>query len=210
VSTRSFSSLATFHCHVAYNYAHNFCTVSLPSHKQWDILIGKQRHKLSKFVLPLTYSSRHSSEASKHTKITLRLHNCWIFSRSAAISIPLFMAALRSRCGHYIFCPVFSFFLFLSFSLVSSQPSQIGFLPYFHTWCGLSANFRCRSETCCMRFAEIQDVKNRNLRTIAQLCRAISTHLSTIGKKLVKQQYPPTCPPYNMVNFGPLALRSFR
>jgi len=142
VSTRSFSSLATFHCHVAYNYAHNFCTVSLPSHKQWDILIGKQRHKLSKFVLPLTYSSRHSSEASKHTKITLRLHNCWIFSRSAAISIPLFMAALRSRCGHYIFCPVFSFFLFLSFSLVSSQPSQIGFLPYFHTWCGLSANFR--------------------------------------------------------------------
>jgi len=34
--------------------------------------------------------------------------------------------------------------------------------------------------------------KNRHLRTIAQLCRAISSelrHLSTIGKKLVKQRY---------------------
>ena len=34
--------------------------------------------------------------------------------------------------------------------------------------------------------------KNRHLGTIAQLCRAISSqlrHISTIGKKLVKQQY---------------------
>ena len=49
--------------------------------------------------------------------------------------------------------------------------------------------------------------KNRHLRTIAQLCRAISSqlrHMSTIGQKFVKQQYLPTCP-YNMVNFGPLA-----
>jgi len=44
--------------------------------------------------------------------------------------------------------------------------------------------------------AEIQDAKkvskNRHLGTIAQLCRAISSqlrHISTIGKKLVKQQY---------------------
>jgi len=42
---------------------------------------------------------------------------------------------------------------------------------------------------------EMQDAKmtkNRHLRTIAQLCRAISSqrrHISTIGKKLVKQQY---------------------
>jgi len=49
--------------------------------------------------------------------------------------------------------------------------------------------------------------KNRHLGTIAQLCRAISSqlrHLATIGKKLVKQQYLPTCP-HNMANFGPLA-----
>jgi len=48
----------------------------------------------------------------------------------------------------------------------------------------------------CKRLAEIQDAKmtqkNRHLRTITQLCWAISTqvrHVSTIGKKLVKQQY---------------------
>jgi len=45
---------------------------------------------------------------------------------------------------------------------------------------------------CCTQLAEIQDAKNCHLSTIAQLCRAISSrlrHVSTIGKKLVKQQY---------------------
>jgi len=52
-----------------------------------------------------------------------------------------------------------------------------------------------------------KSAKNRRLRTIVQLCRAISSqlrHLSTIGKKLVKQQYLPRYP-RNMVNFGQLA-----
>ena len=50
--------------------------------------------------------------------------------------------------------------------------------------------------------------KNRHLGTIAQLCRAISSqlrHVSTIGKKLVKQQYLL----HNMVTFGPLAVKIF-
>ena len=48
---------------------------------------------------------------------------------------------------------------------------------------------------------EIQDAKNRHLRTIAQLCRAISSqlrHLSTIGKKLLTRnvgQCPTWWPP---------------
>jgi len=46
---------------------------------------------------------------------------------------------------------------------------------------------------CAARgFLKIQDAKNRHLCTIAQLCPAISSqqrHVSTIGKKLVKQQY---------------------
>ena len=70
-------------------------------------------------------------------------------------------------------------------------------LPYFHTWCGLSANLECRSQMCCMRLAENtgrkKSPKISHLCTIAQLCRAISSQLrlyiSTIGKKLVKQQY---------------------
>jgi len=45
------------------------------------------------------------------------------------------------------------------------------------------------------------------MRTIAELCRAISSqlkHVSTIGKKLLSSNISPTCP-YNMVNFSLLA-----
>jgi len=65
-----------------------------------------------------------------------------------------------------------------------------------------------------MRLAENTGCKTlpkiRQLRTIAQLYRAVSSqvrHVRTIGKKLLKQQYLPhraTCT-YNMMNFGPLA-----
>jgi len=57
---------------------------------------------------------------------------------------------------------------------------------------------------CCTWLAENtgrkNDAKNRHLGTIPQLCRAISPqlmHVSTIGKKLVKQQYLlHMCPQY--------------
>ena len=66
---------------------------------------------------------------------------------------------------------------------------------------------------CCMRLAantgRKKVAKNRHLGTIPQLCRAISSqlrHVSTIGKKFVKQQWLPYMfPQLNMVNFGPLA-----
>jgi len=48
-----------------------------------------------------------------------------------------------------------------------------------------------------------------HLRTIAQLCRAISSqlrHISTVGKKLLNSNTSSTCP-HNMVNFGPLAAK---
>jgi len=53
-------------------------------------------------------------------------------------------------------------------------------------------------------------LKNSHLGIIAQLCRAISLQLrlvSTVGKKLVKQQYLLHMFPvsHNIVNFGPLA-----
>jgi len=118
------------------------------------------------------------------------------------------MAALRSRCGHYIFVLWFlsSSFLFLAYS----QRSEIGCLPYFHTWCGLSANLKCRSETCCERLADNtgrkKSPKSCHLRTIPQLCRAISSqvrHVSTIRKKnLLNSNTSSTCP-HNMVNLRP-------
>ena len=93
------------------------------------------------------------------------------------------------------FCPVILYLLLFFFPRLISAV-QTGCLPYFHTWCGLSANLGCRSDTCCARLAENtgrkKSQKNRHLCTIAQLCRPMSSqlrHVSTIGKKLVKQQY---------------------
>ena len=59
----------------------------------------------------------------------------------------------RSTYEHCIFVLWFvlsssSSFFFLC--LISApQRSQIGCLPFFYTWCHLSANLECRSEMCC-------------------------------------------------------------
>jgi len=65
------------------------------------------------------------------------------------------------------------------------------------------------SEICCTRLAENTGrknyAKNRYLRTIAQLCLAISSqlsHIRTIGKSS-NSNICSTCP-HNTVNFGPL------
>jgi len=65
--------------------------------------------------------------------------------------IKLITVALWNRADQNIFSSCgFCFLLFLRYfpRLIS------GFLPYFHTWCGLSVNLRCRSETCCTRLDE--------------------------------------------------------
>jgi len=104
------------------------------------------------------------------------------------------------------------FFCLLSFLLLAySQPLQIGCLPYFHTWCVLSANLGCRSETCCKRLAEnTGDKKSPKiclLGTIAELSRAISSqvrHILTIRKKLLNNNISRTRF-HNLVNLGRLA-----
>ena len=107
------------------------------------------------------------------------------------------MAALWNRAGHYIFIMWFLsiFFYLLSFSSPNLSGRRVD--VYCTSTHGVaSANLECRSEMCCTRLAgntePKNDAKNRHLRTIAQLCRVISLqlrHVSTIGKKLVKQQY---------------------
>jgi len=67
---------------------------------------------------------------------------------------PLFMVALCNRADHYIFALWFLSSFFFLFFLAKSQRLEIGCLPYFHTWCGLSANSKCTSEMCCMRLTE--------------------------------------------------------
>jgi len=115
----------------------------------------------------------------------------------------------------YFCLVVSSFYLFF---LAYSQPLQIGCLPYFHTWCGLSANLGCRSETCWTPLTE-----NTGRKKIAK--NSLSAHHRTtlLGsifapkaqlnrqseKKLLNSIISSTCP-HNMVNFGPQRLRSVR
>jgi len=107
------------------------------------------------------------------------------------------MAALCNRAGHYIFA--LWFLLLLSFFFFFSSPNlSRRRLDVWHTSTHGVALMRI-SDAGLKRAArgslKIQDAKcrqNRHLRTITQLCRAISSqlrHVSTIRKKLVKQQY---------------------
>jgi len=93
------------------------------------------------------------------------------FSSHARILYPLskiIRAALCNRAGDYIFD---LWFLLLSFFLLfltaSTQPSQIGCLPYFHTWCSLSANLGCTCETYCLRLDGNAGRKNHKKFTIS-------------------------------------------
>jgi len=95
------------------------------------------------------------------------------------------------RTISYIF--VLWFFFYLLFSSPNlMQPSQIGCLPYFQTWCGLSANLECRSEMCCTRLAGNAEPKKSpsgHLRTTLSVVSLQLRYVSTIRKKLIKQQY---------------------
>jgi len=120
----------------------------------------------------------------KNLKIGNVLCNVYKLFKKNCHVLAFFMAALRSRCGHNTFdlwltCGFFFLLLLLLLLLAYSQPSQIGCLPYLYTWCGLSVNLERRSEVCCARLVKIQDAKKcpkiRHLRTITQLCWAVSS-----------------------------------
>ena len=101
------------------------------------------------------------------------------------------MAALRSRCRHYIFALLFLLLFLLPFFLAWSQPSHFGCLPYFHTWCGLTADLGCRSETCCTRLAE--NTGHKNIAICAPSHNFVGLYLRNKGtyrqSEIVKQQY---------------------
>ena len=107
----------------------------------------------------------------------------------------LFMVALCNRADRHIFILFLSSF-FLSSSSFFSSPNLSGRrLDVYHTVEHGVALVRIENaglKCAACGSLQIQDAKNRHLGTIAQLCRAISSqlrHVSTIGKKLVKQHY---------------------
>jgi len=99
---------------------------------------------------------------------------------------------------------VSSFLLLSSFFLDKSQPSHIGCLPYFHTWCGLSVNLGCRSETCCTRLAENTGCKNdasgHHCTSLLGYIFATKASIDNL-KNLLNSNTSSTCP-RNMANFG--------
>jgi len=113
------------------------------------------------------------------------------------------MAPLWNRAGHYIFALWFLSSFFLLFFLAKSQQSQIRCLPYFYTWCGLSANLECRSEMCYTLITGNAGRKNcqklpkiRHLGTISCLCQALSLqlrHVLIIGENLLNSRISSTC-----------------
>ena len=120
------------------------------------------------------------------------------------------MAALCNR-GAIIFLPC-SFFPSIYLSFFSSPNLSGRRLDVCHTSTHGVALVRI-SDACLKRAAhgsqQIQDTvaKNCHLRTITQICRAISSqlrHVSTIGKNLLSSNMSFRSP-HNMVNFGPLA-----
>jgi len=100
------------------------------------------------------------------------------------------------------FCHVLSFFFHLFF-LTYSQPSQIGCLPYFYTWCYPSANLECRSETCCTQLAGNAGPKNCQTITIWAPSHNFGTYRQS-EKNLLSSNISPIWP-YNIVNFCLLA-----
>jgi len=119
------------------------------------------------------------------------------------------MAALRSRCTHYIFV---LWFLLLSSSFSSPNFSRRR-LDVCHTSTHGVALVRIydaglkRAARLVENTGRKKSPKIRHVRTIAEVCRALSSqvrHISTIGKKLLNSNISSTCSD-NTVNFGPLS-----
>ena len=83
---------------------------------------------------------------------------------------------------------------FSSFFLAYSQRPQIGCLPYFHTWCGLSANLECMSEMYVARWkCRTQKIPKNSPSGRTTLLSYIFATKACIDNwiKLAKQQYLP-------------------
>ena len=90
------------------------------------------------------------------------------------------------------------------FFLAQSQRSQIGCLPYFHTWCGPSAYLECRSEMYCTRLAGNAGRKKsfwHHRTTLSGCIFAAKACIDNRKKSLSNTDTSSTCP-HNMVNFG--------
>jgi len=119
-------------------------------------------------------------------------HNCWIFHRQSSLCARGLSWTCRLHKGDLFVCEMI---YCVSNSMLSSL--LLCYILCYVVLCHTSIHgvALVRLYAVC-GLLKIQDAKkspkSRHLATIAQLCRAISSqlrHVSTIGKKLFKQQY---------------------
>jgi len=116
-------------------------------------------------------------------------HFLFVVCTNNASILRLFMVALCNRADHYI---SILFLLSFFFPRLISAVRDWMFTILRYKWCGLIANLECRSEMRCTRLAAYTGRKKSPSRHHRTICRALPSQLrrvSTIGKKLVKQQY---------------------
>jgi len=118
------------------------------------------------------------------------------------------MVTLSNRADHIYFHPVSFFFFLFFYFLAVSQRSEIGCPPYFHTWCGLSANLECRSEMCCMwltvNTGRKKSPSGHHPTTLSGYIFTTEACIDSRKKNLLSSNISCTCP-HSMVNFGLLA-----
>jgi len=121
------------------------------------------------------------------------------------------VAVLRSICVIiFLLC---GFFFFIFPRLISAVEDWM-YTPYFHTWCSLSANLGCRSDTCCTWLAKNtgRKISKKNSpsahhRTILSgYILATKPHIDNKKKNLLSSNISSRSP-HNIVNFGPLAAK---
>jgi len=124
------------------------------------------------------------------------------------------MAALRSRCGHYIF--ILWFVLSCSFfpHLISTVRDWMSTVLPLMVWpyCKFRMQVWNVLRVALWKYRTQKSPKRRHLGSIPQLCRAIFSqlrHVSTIWKKNLLSSNISSTWPHNMVNFGPLAADIF-
>jgi len=112
----------------------------------------------------------------------------------------------HSKCLTFV---LLSFFFLFFPRLISAAADWISAI-LLHMVC-LSANLRCRSETCCTRLAESTGHKSRqkspsghHRTTLSGYIFATKAHIDNRKKNLLSSNMSSTCP-HNMVNFGQLA-----
>jgi len=95
-------------------------------------------------------------------------------------------AIIFSSCGVLFLSSVFLFFL------AYSQPSQTECLPYFHTWCGLSANLECSAACGSLKIHDAKITKKspsaHHRTTLLGYIFATKIYIDS-QKKSFKQQY---------------------